>query len=92
MNYASAGIGSVSHLNFEVFKDGTGMEAVHVPYKGGGQAIQRRDRRPCADDDPSVQVAKSLVEGGKVKGLGGDQPWRARPRCRTCRPWWRPAS
>src|SRR6187402_540670 len=40
MNYGSAGIGSVSHLNFEVFKDGVGMEAVHVPYKGGGQAIQ----------------------------------------------------
>src|ERR1700704_2961769 len=31
LNYASAGIGSVSHLNFEVFKDRTGMEAVHIP-------------------------------------------------------------
>src|SRR5688572_8544996 len=39
MNYASAGVGSVSHLNFEVFKDAVGMEAVHIPYKGGGQAI-----------------------------------------------------
>src|SRR5262245_12991041 len=36
MNFASAGIGSVSHLNFEVFMDKTGMQAVHVPYKGGG--------------------------------------------------------
>ena len=39
MNYASAGVGSVSHLNFEVFKDAVGMEAVHIPYKGGGAAI-----------------------------------------------------
>ena len=39
MNFASAGVGSVSHLIFEVFKDGVGMEAVHIPYKGGGQAI-----------------------------------------------------
>ena len=39
MNFASAGVGSVSHLNFEVFKDAVGMEAVHIPYKGGGQAI-----------------------------------------------------
>src|SRR5262245_49769866 len=39
MNFASAGVGSVSHLNFEVFMDKTGMQAVHVPYKGGGQAI-----------------------------------------------------
>src|SRR5260370_30216896 len=35
INYASAGIGSVSHLTFEVIKAGTGMDAVHVPYKGG---------------------------------------------------------
>jgi tripartite-type tricarboxylate transporter receptor subunit TctC len=34
MNYASAGVGSVSHLNFEVFKDAVGMEAIHIPYKG----------------------------------------------------------
>jgi len=33
INYASAGIGSVSHLTFEVIKAGTGMDAVHVPYK-----------------------------------------------------------
>ena len=50
MNFASAGIGSVSHLNFEVFMDKTGMQAVHVPYKGGGQAIGDVHRRPCADD------------------------------------------
>ena len=31
LNFASAGIGSVSHLNFEVFMDKTGMQAVHVP-------------------------------------------------------------
>src|SRR5204862_8344269 len=39
MNYASAGIGSVTHLVMEVFRDAVGMEAVHVPYKGGGQAV-----------------------------------------------------
>src|SRR5262245_2220635 len=33
INYASAGIGSVSHLTFEVIRAATGMEAVHVPYK-----------------------------------------------------------
>jgi tripartite-type tricarboxylate transporter receptor subunit TctC len=39
MDFASAGVGSVSHLNFEVFMDKTGLQAVHVPYKGGGQAM-----------------------------------------------------
>src|SRR5260370_37960584 len=39
INYASAGIGSVSHLTFEVIKAGTGMDAGHGPYKGGGPAL-----------------------------------------------------
>src|SRR5262245_11363096 len=39
LNYGSAGIGSVSHLTFEVVQAGAGMETVHVPYKGGGQAM-----------------------------------------------------
>jgi tripartite-type tricarboxylate transporter receptor subunit TctC len=69
MNYASAGIGSVSHLNFEVFKDGAGMEAVHIPYKGGGQAIGDVIAGHVPMTIASVQVAKSLVEGGKVKAL-----------------------
>jgi tripartite-type tricarboxylate transporter receptor subunit TctC len=70
MNYASAGVGSVSHLNFEVFKDGTGLEAVHVPYKGGGQAIQDVIAGHVPMTIGSVQVAKSLVESGKVKTVG----------------------
>ena len=39
MNFGSAGVGSVSHLSFEVFRVGAGFDAVHVPYKGGGQAV-----------------------------------------------------
>jgi tripartite-type tricarboxylate transporter receptor subunit TctC len=70
MNYASAGVGSVSHLNFEVFKDGSGLEAVHIPYKGGGQAIQDVIAGHVPMTIGSVQVAKSLVEGGKVKAVG----------------------
>jgi tripartite-type tricarboxylate transporter receptor subunit TctC len=69
MNYGSAGIGSVSHLNFEVFKDGIGMEAVHVPYKGGGQAIQDVVAGHVPMTISSVQATKSLVEAGTVKGL-----------------------
>ena len=69
MNYASAGIGSVSHLNFEVFKDKTGMEAVHVPYKGGGQAIGDVIAGHVPMTITSVQAAKGLVESGKVKAL-----------------------
>jgi tripartite-type tricarboxylate transporter receptor subunit TctC len=40
VNYASQGNGSVSHIGTEIFKQQTGTEMVHVPYKGSGQAIQ----------------------------------------------------
>jgi tripartite-type tricarboxylate transporter receptor subunit TctC len=69
MNYASAGIGSVSHLNFEVFKDKIGMDAVHVPYKGGGQAIGDVVAGHVPTTITSVQASKGLVESGKVKAL-----------------------
>ena len=69
LNYASAGIGSVAHLTFEVFKVGTGMEAVHVPYKGGGPAMNDLIAGHVALNMAAVQVAKPLVETGKIKGL-----------------------
>jgi len=40
INYASQGNGSVSHIGTEIFKQQTGIEMTHVPYKGTGQAIQ----------------------------------------------------
>ena len=47
-NYGHAGPGSVSHLSPEVILDGAGMQAVPVPFKGGGPAAaggRRRIRR-----------------------------------------------
>lgn len=39
LNYASAGMGSATHLNAERFKLGAQIDAVHVPYKGTPEAI-----------------------------------------------------
>ena len=69
INYASAGIGSVSHLTFEVIKAATGMDAVHVPYKGGGPAMNDVIAGHVALNMASIQVAKGLIEAGKIKGL-----------------------
>jgi tripartite-type tricarboxylate transporter receptor subunit TctC len=77
MNYASAGVGSVSHLSFEVFKDGVGMDAIHIPYKGGGQAIGDVIAGHVPMAMTSVQVAKSLVESGRIKGLAVTSPARS---------------
>jgi tripartite-type tricarboxylate transporter receptor subunit TctC len=39
LNFASAGNGTAVHLAGEQFKMATGIEMVHVPYKGGAQAL-----------------------------------------------------
>jgi len=69
LNYASAGIGSVSHLTFEVIKAGTGIDTVHVPYKGGGQAMNDVIAGHVDMNMASIAVAKGLVEAGKIKGI-----------------------
>lgn len=69
MNYASAGIGSVTHLVIEVLRDGVGMDAVHVPYKGGGQAVADVIAGHIPFTFASTQVTKGLVEGGKLKAI-----------------------
>ena len=86
MNYASAGVGSVSHLNFEVFMDKTGMQAVHVPYKGGGQAIGDVIAGHVPMTIASVQAAKGLVEDRQDQGARRDRPRPVARPCRTCRP------
>jgi tripartite-type tricarboxylate transporter receptor subunit TctC len=69
MNYASAGVGSVSHLTWEVIRDGAGVETVHVPYKGGGQAMGDIIAGHVDMNMAAVSVAKPLVESGRIKAL-----------------------
>jgi len=40
INYASQGSGSVPHVGTELLRQMTGIDVVHVPYKGSGPAIQ----------------------------------------------------
>lgn len=68
-NYGHAGPGSVSHLVPEVILDGTGMQAVPVPFKGGGPAAQAVAGGHVAVVTSALPVAKTQIEGKLVKGL-----------------------
>jgi tripartite-type tricarboxylate transporter receptor subunit TctC len=39
LNYASVGVGTATYMNAEKFRIATGINAVHVPYKGSPEAI-----------------------------------------------------
>lgn len=38
LNYGSQGVGTSAHMAMELFKHATGVDIVHIPYKGGGPA------------------------------------------------------
>jgi tripartite-type tricarboxylate transporter receptor subunit TctC len=69
LNYGSAGNGSPHHLAAELFKSLTGIEAVHVPYKGSGPALA--DLMAGNLDFVSVEytAAEPHVKSGKLKAL-----------------------
>jgi tripartite-type tricarboxylate transporter receptor subunit TctC len=67
LNYASFGAGSTSHLNGEHFKRLAGIDIVHVPYKGSGDAIKDHltGRVQIFFDGPTTAIANAKT--GKVK-------------------------
>ena len=69
VNYASQGNGSVSHIGTEIFKQQTGADMTHVPYKGSGQAIAdvlAGQVQVFITTPPSVM---QHVQAGKLKAL-----------------------
>jgi len=39
LNYSSVGVGSATHLSAERFRASAGLEAAHIPFKGGAEAM-----------------------------------------------------
>ena len=69
LNFGSAGNGSPHHLAAELFKSLSGIQAVHVPYKGSGPALA--DLMAGNIDFISVEytAAEPHVKNGKLKAL-----------------------
>jgi tripartite-type tricarboxylate transporter receptor subunit TctC len=76
LNYASAGIGSATHLNAEKFKLQAGFDAVHVPFKGTPEALS--DVIGGRDDwfFAPLTAALPLVKDGKLLALAVSTPQR----------------
>src|SRR3989442_8527339 len=73
----SSGNGTTGHLGGELFKALTGIEMVHVPYKGSAQAINDLmggQIQVMFDNVPSIGPH---VKAGRVRGLGVSAPKRA---------------
>ncbi len=69
LDYASAGNSSVATLVWEVVRDGAGIDAVNVPYRGGGPAMAAIIANQVDVIMASTQVGKALVEDKRIKAL-----------------------
>ena len=69
LNFSSFGEGSSSHLIGEMFKRRAGIELVHVPYKGGAQALAAVIGGEVHMTFSNFSVALPQVRSGKLRGV-----------------------
>jgi tripartite-type tricarboxylate transporter receptor subunit TctC len=74
---ASAGSGSPSHLAGELFKSMAGVKLVHVPYKGGPQALNDVIAGTVALYVSGMPPAVPLIKAARLKALAVTSPKRA---------------
>jgi tripartite-type tricarboxylate transporter receptor subunit TctC len=70
LNFGSFGNGSSNHLAYELLKQQTGMEMVHVPYKGGAPLIAALLGGEIQSSLDVYATAQSHVKSGKFRLLG----------------------
>ena len=69
INFSSAGIGSGTQINGEMFKLAAGFEATHVPYKGAPESLNETATGRVHFTFSPIVVAMGQVKGGRVTVL-----------------------
>jgi tripartite-type tricarboxylate transporter receptor subunit TctC len=69
LTFGSSGTGAASHLCAELFKSMAGIDMLHVPYKGTGQAVTDLVGGQIDVMFAPAQAVMPHVQGGKLKAL-----------------------
>ncbi|HYC17701.1 MAG TPA: tripartite tricarboxylate transporter substrate binding protein [Pseudolabrys sp.] len=77
LNYSTGGIGTLPHLNAELFKAASGANILHVPYKGGGPSLMAVVAGEVQMTFDTVSTSLQLIEDGKLRALAIVGPKRA---------------
>src|SRR3989441_5030968 len=70
LSFGSSGTGAASHLSAELFKSMAGVDLLHVPYKGTGQALTDLLAGHVDLMFAPAQTVMPHVQSGKLKVLG----------------------
>lgn len=76
MSYASAGAGSPHHLAMELLKVETGVNLVHVPYKGAAPSLSDVAGGQVPVMMVDLAAGAGFIKGGKVRPLAVANPTR----------------
>ena len=77
ISFASAGVGSATHMNGEKFKAAAGIDVLHVPYKGTPEALNDVMGGRVEYFFSPVVAALSLVRDKRVVALANGSPVRS---------------
>jgi tripartite-type tricarboxylate transporter receptor subunit TctC len=77
LNYASAGVGSVSHVSTELFNQMAGVQITHVPYRGTGPALNDLVGGHVAMHMGPIPALIGLIRSEKVRAIGVTGPRRS---------------
>src|SRR5260221_771255 len=69
LNFGSGGVGSTPHLSVELFKSAAGIDAVHVPYKGGAPALNDLIGGQLSFMIENMPGTMPFVKSGKLRAL-----------------------
>ena len=76
LSFGSPGIGTPPHLAGELFKRLVGIDTVHVPYKGGGQAVSDLMAGHLTYSIEGLNVQLPAVKAGRLRALAVTGPRR----------------
>jgi tripartite-type tricarboxylate transporter receptor subunit TctC len=69
LSYASSGVGSATHMTSELFRMMAGVDIVHIPYKGSGQAMVDLISGQVGLAFDQITSSLPHVESGKLRAL-----------------------
>ena len=70
VTYGSAGIGSGAHFNAEKFRIAAGIDLLHIPYKGGAEAINDTVAGRLVFTFNTITLALPYIRDGRLSVLG----------------------
>jgi tripartite-type tricarboxylate transporter receptor subunit TctC len=79
LTFGSAGVGSIVQMGSELVKVGTGIDVLHVPYKGGAPATMALLKGEVDMTVNDLTTLKANIDAGKVRALAVANGTRLKP-------------